>query len=80
MANSQLPLLTINTGEVATQNDKPGITRESPTYTEGVSYVARAAAGVLQLDSFNDQFLVALQRMPNGKLNLVALSVERLAM
>lgn len=80
MANSQLPLLTIDTAEVETYNGKPGITRESPTYTEGVSYVARAASGVQQLDNYDDDFLVALQRMPSGKLDLITLSLARLAM
>ena len=59
---------------------KPGITRESPTYAEGVPFTARAGSGVLHLDNFNDKFLIALQRMPSGKLDLIALSIPRLAM
>jgi hypothetical protein len=79
MANSQLPLLTIDTGDVVRYNTEPGITEEAPTYTEGVPYTARAGAGVQQLDEFNEAYLIALQRMPSGKLDLVTLSVERLA-
>ena len=79
MANSMLPLMTYSPGDIASYNEKPGITRESPTYTEGVSYVPRAGSGIQQLDNFNDEFLVALQRMPSGKMNMVALSLERLA-
>lgn len=80
LANSQLPLLTIDMNEIAKYNDMPGITRETPGYTEGTPYTPRAASGVLQLDAFTETHLLALQRMPSGKLDLVVLSVERLAM
>jgi len=79
MANSMLPLMTYSPEEIASYNEKPGIERESPTYIEGVSYTPRAGSGIQQLDNFNDKFLLALQRMPGGKLDMVALSVERLA-
>jgi len=79
MANSMLPLMTYSTDDVQAFNRKPGITRESPTYAEGVGYVPRAGSGIQQLDNFDDDSLLALQRMPSGKLDLVALSVARLA-
>jgi hypothetical protein len=80
MANSQLPLMTFTPQSVEEYMGRPGITREVPTYTEGVPYTPRAATGVMQLDNFNDQFVVVLQRMPSGKLDLVSLSVDRLAL
>jgi hypothetical protein len=79
MANSQLPMMTFTPAAVAEHMANPGITRETPTYTEGVPYVARARAGTLHLDVFNDRFLAGLQRMSNGKLDLVAVSVARMA-
>jgi len=78
MANSQLPMMTFTPAAVAEHMANPGITRETPTYTEGVPYVARAHAGTLHLDVFNDRFLAGLQRMSNGKLDLVAVSVARM--
>jgi len=80
MANSQLPLLTIDAAVIADYNRRDGITVESLTYTEGAPYTARAGAGILQLDSFNDKFLLAFQRMPSGRLDMVTLSIARLAM
>ncbi len=79
LANSQLPLMTFTPEAVQEYMGKPGITRESPTYTEGLAGTYRAGSGVQQLDNFNADFIIALQRMASGKLDLVALSVERLA-
>jgi len=79
MANSMLPLMTYSPEEIASYNEKPGITRESPTYQEGVSYIPRSGSGVQQLDNFNDKFLLALQRQPSGKMDMVTLSLEWLA-
>ena len=77
MCNSMLPLMTFSPHDVGEQ--KEFITKEVPTYTAGVSYVARSGSGVQQLDVLSDEYLLALQRMPNGKLDVVSLSVERLA-
>lgn len=79
MANSMLPLMTFDPESVTEYMAKPGIISETQTYTEGVPYVARAGSGIIELDNFNDKFLVALQRMPNGNLDLVALTIARLA-
>lgn len=78
MANSQLPLMTFTPESVQEYMAKPGITEETQTYTEGVPYTSRAATGVMQLDNYNDQFVVVLQRMASGKLDLVGLSVAYL--
>jgi hypothetical protein len=77
MSNSMLPLMTFSPQDVGNQRDF--ITKEVPAYTAGVSYVARSGSGVQQLDAFNDKYLLALQRMPNGKLDVVSLSLEWLA-
>ena len=77
MSNSMLPLLTFDPSAAATW--ETGITEEVPTYTSGVGYVPRSGSGIQQLDSFNEDYLIALQRMPSGSLDLVSLSLEWLA-
>jgi len=77
MSNSMLPLMTFSPADVG--NERDYITKEVPSYTAGVPYTARSGAGVQQLDTYNDKFLLALQRMPNGKLDVVSLPVEWLA-
>jgi hypothetical protein len=72
MANSMLPLLSFDPEDVARH---PGIAEEVPTYTYGVPYVPRAAAGVQQIDNYGDTLIAALQRAPNGQLELTALPV-----
>jgi hypothetical protein len=76
IANSMLPLLTFDPVAAIEQG---AITEKVKSYTEGLPYVARAGNGIQQLDHFGDDALLALQRMPNGKLDLLLLSEERLA-
>lgn len=68
IANSQLPLMIVNPEDIA--NYKGSITEEVPGYLGGVHYELRSGAGVQQLDNFNAEFLVALQRSASGKLDL----------
>jgi hypothetical protein len=79
MANSMLPLMTFTPEDVAEGIELPGITRESPTYSEGVPYSARAGSGVQHLSPFTEDTLLMLQRMPSGKLDLVHWSYGDLA-
>jgi hypothetical protein len=72
MANSMLPLLSFDPEDVAKH---PGISEEVPTYTYGVPYVARAAAGVQHIANYGETLIAALQRAPNGQLELTALPV-----
>ncbi len=80
MSNSQLPLMTFTPEAVREELKKPGITRETPTYTEGVPYTARAGTGVQHIDNFSDKAVAGLQRMPSGRLDLVLYSIERMAL
>jgi hypothetical protein len=80
MSNSQLPLMTFTPESIREELKKPGITRESPTYTEGVPYTARAGSSVQHLDNFSDKSVAGLQRMPSGRLDLVLYSIERMAL
>jgi len=79
MSNSMLPLLTIDIAEIAKYNEMPGITTEPDTYLAGAPYTPRAGNGIQHMDNFGDKGILCLQRTPSGKLDMVALSVERLA-
>jgi hypothetical protein len=79
ISHSMLPLMTINKAEIEDHNKMPGIERESPTYLEGAEYTPRSGNGVQQMDNFGEGGIMALQRLPSGKLDMVALSVGRLA-
>ncbi|MCZ6765723.1 MAG: hypothetical protein O7D32_02195 [bacterium] len=79
MSNSMLPLMTFNVAEITKYNAMQGITTEPDTYLAGASYTPRAGNGVQHMDNFGDRGILCLQRMPSGKLDMVALSVERLA-
>ena len=73
MANSMLPLLVFDPDDAGTQEE---ITTEVQGYIEGVAYEARSGTGIQQIDNFNDGFIVCLQRMPSGKMNLGGIRVQ----
>jgi hypothetical protein len=72
MANSFLPLLVFDPLDAEAQEP---ITTEVEGYLEGVRYEARSGSGVQQIDNFNADFIVSLQRMPSGKMNLSYLRI-----
>lgn len=71
MANSDLPLLTFDPLDIEEQTEP--ITTEVKGYLAGVSYEPRSGAGIQQIDNLNAKYILALQRMSNGKLNLRSL-------
>lgn len=75
IANSNLPLMIVDPGDVASFEGE--ITSEVEGYTAGVPYEIRSGAGVQQLDLLDEQRIVALQRLPGGTLNLVTMSTRR---
>lgn len=77
LSNSMLPLMTIDPADVEKYNEP--ITAEVQSYAEGVPFTARSGNGIQQMDSYSENFLVALQRLPSGHMDLVSLSVKRLA-
>ena len=79
ISHSMLPLMTIDIAEIEKYNDMPGITTEPDTYLAGASYTPRSGNGVQHMDNFGERGILALQRMPSGKLDMIAMSVERLA-
>jgi hypothetical protein len=76
VSNSMLPLLTFDPA-AATAHE--AITEKVESYQGGLSYSPRAGNGVSQLDHFGEDTLLALQRMPNGKLDMLLLHEEWLA-
>jgi hypothetical protein len=75
MANSMLPLLTFDPADIPKQK---AITEEVDGYLAGLQYTPRAGSGIQQLDGFNQDFVIALQRVPSGKLDLVPIPIRRL--
>lgn len=74
MSNSALPLLLFDPEDVG--NYEGEITEEVEGYLAGVKYTPRSGAGIQQLADFNTKFILATQRLPNGKLVLTSLSKE----
>ncbi|MEO9482642.1 MAG: hypothetical protein ABJG47_04325 [Ekhidna sp.] len=74
MSNSALPLLLFDPEDIA--NYKGEITEEVEGYLAGVKYTPRSGSGVQQLADFNSKYILATQRLPNGKLVLTSLSKE----
>ena len=75
IANSNLPFMVVKTKDV--ESYKGEITTEPEGYLAGVPYEPRSGTGVQQLDTFNAGYVVALQRLPGGTMDLVALSLKR---
>ncbi len=75
ISNSNLPFMVVDPGDVAAYEG--AITEEVPGYLAGVPYSVRSGTGIEQMDLLNPQYLVALQRMPSGKLNMVSYPVEK---
>ena len=71
MSNSALPLLLFDPEDVA--NYEGEITEEVEGYMAGVKYTPRSGTGIQQLADFNAKYILATQRLPNGKLVLTSL-------
>ena len=78
LANSNRTLMRIDPADIVAQ-DKGITTEVEGRYeTAGVEYIAIAQVGVQQVDNLNDEYIVVLQRMSNGSLNLRSLPKRRL--
>ncbi len=77
MANSALPLMVIDPKDIEKQTE--GLTSDPDTYTAGVPYTAKSGGSIQQLANFNAKNILALQRTPAGKLDLISLPTRRLA-
>lgn len=74
MSNSALPLLLFDPADIAAYEGE--ITEEVKGYLAGVKYTPRSGTGVQQLADFNSKYILATQRLPNGKLVLTSLPKE----
>jgi len=75
MNNTNLPLILFDPKDADQQES---ITQEVLGYTAGLPHTKRSGTGILQMDNFNQKFLLALQRMPGGSLDLQPILIERL--
>ncbi len=75
IANSNLPLMVVDPKDVEAFEGE--ITSKPPTYTAGVRFESRSGTGIQQLDNFGDGYVLALQRIMSGQLDLSPMSVRR---
>jgi len=75
IANSNLPFMIVDPKDVA--SFQGAITTEVEGYVGGVSYEIRSGGGIQQMDRLNAEYIVTLQRLPNGTLNIVSMALER---
>lgn len=74
MSNSALPLLIFDPEDV--ENFEGEITAEVEGYRSGVDYTPRSGGGIQQLTDYNEKYIVATQRQPNGKLALISINKD----
>ena len=75
IANSNLPLIIVDTDDIEAFDGQ--IIERPEEYSAGVEHVKRSGTGIQQLDIMDNRFLVTLQRMPNGSLDLGATPLRR---
>lgn len=75
IANSNLPLMIVNPKDVASFEGE--INTEVEGYIAGVPYEIRSGNGIQQMDRMGDDWIVVLQRLPGGTLDLYNMSVKR---
>lgn len=76
MSNSSKALIRVNPNEIPKY--AKGITEPMADgqYTTGLQHDVLSKVGVTQIDNYNSEHVLFLQRMPNGKLNLVAYPIQ----
>jgi len=75
ISNSNLPFMVVDPDDIASYGGS--ITEEVEGYTAGVPYSVRSGTGIEQMDLLNADYLLALQRMPSGKLNMFSYPLAR---
>ncbi len=75
IANSNLPFMIVDPDDVAGFEGE--IDTEVEGYVAGVSYEVRSGTGIQQMDLLNGDFVLALQRLPGGTMDLVSIPVRR---
>ena len=75
IANSNLPLMIVDPKDVASFEGE--IKTEVEGYVAGVPYEIRSGNGIQQMDRMGDDWIVVLQRLAGGTLDLYSMSVKR---
>ena len=75
IANSNLPLIIVDSADIEAFDGQ--IIEQPEEYSAGVEHVKRSGTGIQQIDLMDNRFLVTLQRMPNGSLDLGATPLRR---
>lgn len=76
MSNISLPLLIVDPEDIAQYEGE--ITSEVEGYLGGVGYTPRSGGGIQQLTDYNQNYILATQRQPNGKLALISINKSRI--
>jgi len=75
LANSNLPLMIIDPARI--ESFEGEIVSKVQGYTAGVPYEIRSGTGIQQMDSFGEKFVMAIRRMPGGRLVLESMPLDR---
>ncbi len=75
IANSNLPLMVVDTADVAAYEGS--IDKRVETYTAGVAFQQRSGTGIQQMDNFGDEHVVMLRRLAGGRLDLTPMPLRR---
>lgn len=75
IANTNLPMMLIDVADI--ESFEGEIDAPLDTYVAGVEYQPRSGAGIQQMDLMADRFLVTLQRLPGGTLELASLPLAK---
>ena len=77
IANTSLPFIILDPHKL--EQFQGSITEpvDPAEYTAGVEFTPRSGSGIQQMDTLNSKYLLTLQRMPSGALNLKSYQLER---
>jgi hypothetical protein len=75
IANSNLPLMIVDPKDLEAFAGE--ITTEVPGYTGGVRYEVRSSGAVQQLDNYGEAYVLLLQRLMGGRLDLTPMPLRR---
>ena len=75
IANTNLPLMVVDPKDVEVFEGE--ITSQPAGYTAGVRFESRSGTGIQQLDNFGDDYVLTLQRILSGRLDLSPMPVRR---
>lgn len=78
IANTRRALMRIDPADIEKQESITTPISDEGPFTSGVPFTQFPSSGIQQLDNLNEYYVLVLQRMPSGTLDLVSLSTKRL--